>query len=401
MGQTDGPDPELRALLVEHLIAQTADGTAIRAALKALDGPRSDPRILDLAEAVRAADRPDLESLAHQLDRQLLRMAARARVLDATGRPWTPAMESELGQLHARPTAVPDPARGLEELEQMARMRRRVGTVTVDRVRAKKLPWALLGFPAPEPPRSDAADRFVAADDIVTRRSLISRVMALADDRVAHALQTLDPREVLPVALALTIRSGVEAPTPIAVIRSWRDAHDASRTRLASTAQRLREQYEPELAAICGELFPSVRHLLPEQLQRAEPEPAPSAPQSPPPPPAPPPAPTPAPAPVRPSEPPQPAKPSVWEEHIQPFLVENWHFAIGALMVVVGASLVAFFTWDRHWLVRYTVLPVLLGTFTATLAGLGGWLERRDDTLRGTAARACAVRPSGSCPSTS
>ena len=40
----------------------------------------------------------------------------------------------------------------------------------------------------------------------------------------------------------------------------------------------------------------------------------------------------------------------------------GWHFAIGALMVVVGASLVAFFTWDRHWLVRYTVLPVLLGS---------------------------------------
>ena len=55
---------------------------------------------------------------------------------------------------------------------------------------------------------------------------------------------------------------------------------------------------------------------------------------------------------------------------LRPFLLDNWHFAMGALMVVVGSSLFAYFTWNRHWLVRYTVLPVLLASFTATLAGL-------------------------------
>ncbi|MDH3591573.1 MAG: hypothetical protein OER88_06825, partial [Planctomycetota bacterium] len=90
--------------------------------------------------------------------------------------------------------------------------------------------------------------------------------------------------------------------------------------------------------------------------------------------------------PPKPTAPAPPPKPSIWREHLRPFLLENWYVATGALMVVVGASLLAYFTWDRHWLVRYTVLPVLLGGFTATLAWLGGWLERRDPTLTGTGA---------------
>ena len=47
------------------------------------------------------------------------------------------------------------------------------------------------------------------------------------------------------------------------------------------------------------------------------------------------------------------------------------------VMLVVGSSLVAYQNWDRHWLVRYTILPVLLGGLTAGLAWLGSWLERK------------------------
>ena len=66
-----------------------------------------------------------------------------------------------------------------------------------------------------------------------------------------------------------------------------------------------------------------------------------------------------------------PAKPSLWEQHIQPLFVENWYIVAGILMVILGSSLLAYYTWDKHWLVRYTIMPVLLGLFTWSLAGAG------------------------------
>ena len=90
--------------------------------------------------------------------------------------------------------------------------------------------------------------------------------------------------------------------------------------------------------------------------------------------------------PVAPDEPPPPEPPSFWREHVQGFLAENWYLAAGVVMVVVGASLLAYFTWDRHWLLRYTIMPGLLGLFTFALAGTARWLEVRDDSLRGTGA---------------
>lgn len=86
-----------------------------------------------------------------------------------------------------------------------------------------------------------------------------------------------------------------------------------------------------------------------------------------------------------PVEAPADAAPSLWDEHVLPFFAANWTMLTGIAMVVVGASLLAFYTWDKHWIVRYTVLPALLGGFTALLARVGGWLERRDAALKGTA----------------
>ncbi len=91
--------------------------------------------------------------------------------------------------------------------------------------------------------------------------------------------------------------------------------------------------------------------------------------------------PTPAPEPEKPAAPPEP---SLWEEHIQPFLTANWYILAGLLMVVAGASLLAYFTWDKSLLVRYLFLPVLLAAFTGGLAELGLRLTRRHPDLRAT-----------------
>jgi hypothetical protein len=93
----------------------------------------------------------------------------------------------------------------------------------------------------------------------------------------------------------------------------------------------------------------------------------------------------PAPLPERPMIPPKPREPTVWQKHIQPFLAENWYMVAGLVMVVIGASLLAYFTWDK-WLVRYTIMPVLLALLTSGLAGTGSWLESRAESLKGTAA---------------
>ncbi len=79
-----------------------------------------------------------------------------------------------------------------------------------------------------------------------------------------------------------------------------------------------------------------------------------------------------------------PAEPTVWESHIQPFLAANWYIIAGLLMVVAGASLLAYFTWDKSAFVRYLFLPVLLAAFTGGMAELGLRLFRRHEDLRVT-----------------
>ena len=69
--------------------------------------------------------------------------------------------------------------------------------------------------------------------------------------------------------------------------------------------------------------------------------------------------------------------PSLWVNHIQPFFAENWYMAAGIFMVIAGSSLLAFYTWDKHWMVPYTIMPLLLGFFTAGLAKTGSWVEKR------------------------
>ena len=90
--------------------------------------------------------------------------------------------------------------------------------------------------------------------------------------------------------------------------------------------------------------------------------------------------------PVQPATPAGPPPPSVWWDHVQPFFVENWYMVAGVLMVIAGSSLLAWYTWDKHWAVRYTIMPTLLAGFTWALGAMGSWVERQDEEFEGTAA---------------
>ncbi len=80
---------------------------------------------------------------------------------------------------------------------------------------------------------------------------------------------------------------------------------------------------------------------------------------------------------------PEPPRPSVWHDHIQPFIAENWYMVAGLAMVLVGASLLAYYTWDREWYWRYSVMPALLAMLTMALGRTGAWLEERSESARG------------------
>ncbi len=89
---------------------------------------------------------------------------------------------------------------------------------------------------------------------------------------------------------------------------------------------------------------------------------------------------------VTPAPPPSPPTPTIWQEHIQPFLTENWYMVAGVVMVVAGASLISVYFWDTQPVVKFTLMPALLAAFTFAVAMTGTWIERQDLKFRGTAA---------------
>lgn len=84
--------------------------------------------------------------------------------------------------------------------------------------------------------------------------------------------------------------------------------------------------------------------------------------------------------------PPPPPRPSMWDVHLRPFVAANWTLTAGVAMVLVGATLLGYYTWDKHWLLRYTIMPALFAAFTAALGAAAGWMERRDAAFKDTAA---------------
>ena len=78
-------------------------------------------------------------------------------------------------------------------------------------------------------------------------------------------------------------------------------------------------------------------------------------------------------------------EPSIWDDHMKPFLTEYWFLTVGVIMVIGGSSLVAYIMWDKHWLVRYTLMPTLLAGFTVGMGYLGGWVEKKGQEFTGLA----------------
>lgn len=79
---------------------------------------------------------------------------------------------------------------------------------------------------------------------------------------------------------------------------------------------------------------------------------------------------------------------------MQPFITANFWILAGLLILLLGASIVAYRTWNVAWWLRYAITPALLAGFTIALAETARWLESRADSLRGTGAvlRGAAVQ---------
>lgn len=82
---------------------------------------------------------------------------------------------------------------------------------------------------------------------------------------------------------------------------------------------------------------------------------------------------------------------SEWQQHVRSFINENVLLLFGGLSVIGGSAILAYFTWEKHWIWRFTVLPLTLALLTWFLAWAGRWLQRRDESLRGTAAVLCGL----------
>jgi hypothetical protein len=265
-------------------------------------------------------------------------------------------------------------------------------------------------------------DAFRAAADAGARRKLLDRVLCWPTVRAARVIPDLCTeswaQERAPLVLAL--RFGQRHGASWGHWRQWLD-----QARVASTQVRLplaareellclwysaRADRDPGVLAtlegLCRSRVPILSaevfvarwdDRLPADEKRqlvvapavvtAPPPAAPELPPAMPPPPMPSP-PMPPPPRGRPAAPPpsEPPGPSVWRDHVQGFLSENWYIVAGIAMVLVGSSLLAYFTWEEHWLLRYTIMPALLAAFTAALAGTAAWLEAKDRAFQGTGA---------------
>lgn len=86
---------------------------------------------------------------------------------------------------------------------------------------------------------------------------------------------------------------------------------------------------------------------------------------------------------------PEPPRPSVWHDQIQPFLAENRGMALGIMAgvvaVIIGASLFAYGLWDHAWYWKYLLLPPVLAGLTLLLSETGIRLARRFSDARGAA----------------
>ncbi len=83
---------------------------------------------------------------------------------------------------------------------------------------------------------------------------------------------------------------------------------------------------------------------------------------------------------------PKPAEPGLWDSHVRPFLIKNWSMVAGISMVIVGSSLLAYYTWDKKLVAAIHALLSLLGFFTMALAWGGNWIEKQGQRFKSNAA---------------
>jgi hypothetical protein len=343
---------------------------------------------------------------------------------------WGQSTLQDLLTEASKPTASnPDPGPALAALRELIERRRSIAFEPIDRALSRPDEPLAAGIDE-DLFLERAAQRLAQTAIPKDRRALLDRLCAWPNDRVAPVLAALDldDADAERVMLLLSLRFGhselvaweawrrwlksqvgmkalagegsrlIVRRRPLAMLYLWYSRQpDRDSEALATLERRVAATLEPvtmdafvdrwarsipteEWRALTGEDIPEVKEV-------AKPKPVPA--------PAPAPRPAPPPVEVKPVVvvPKPPPKPSVWDVHLKPFFLDNWYMVAGVMMVLVGSSLLAYYTWDKAPIVRYTVMPALLGAFTMTLAWMGGWIERKDQEFKATGAvlRAAAI----------
>ncbi len=420
---------ELLRALVQLTASGTLDPRATLPALSRLAGPPPD---LSAVQATLRAE-PGLQGLADQLHAARRKAALKAHQARAAGRSvpedakdllkdlpldaplgWA-TVDDAVPQLRAALTLLNDrcfvsskPApRTMETVDRRFReaARRIAETGVWSRSLLLELVDDLEKRGAPVGPIRQEIERRPPEEDGPDPATDLDRLLAWPTDRAATAiLSAVQDRAAEERAeLVLALRFGMPVHATWGAWRSWLETQarlaEQRRARLLAIARqkpslllRVAVEPDPALAAWCeatadpvpvdafverwarwipAEEWEAVTGRAPTVYEEPV-EPAPAAPL------------------IRPRytppEPPKPAGPTVWEAHLKPFFLENWYLVAGVLMFLVGSSVVAYYTWDKHWAIRYTLMPALLGFFTAMLAWAGAWIEKRDAQYKGTGA---------------
>ncbi len=427
----------LRELLVEHLAAGTLPSARVLGALEAVvpadpDTPPSLQLLLRALDQQPGGD-PALASLRHDVVTALRRAAQEAHALAAGNRPVPQRLRVTLEGFDPKPPAPwPGRAAALRELrpllrlmrdrdylvqqgDELARIRKHVSgryQEALEAARGWDIPWAQLGLP-PTPTAKDLAalaGEFEAASTSTAKQQILDRALAWPSDAAAPVVAALckEPWAQDRASIALALRFGQPMNQDWQGWRTWLNSWQRELFHDRHALGNVHETYAAELAALRHLLAGDADKGLAKKLEAACHEVAratdpggiarrfkaelsaqerlvltsagePSVEQ--------PPVPAKAPAKTKAKKPPhKPKAPAVWQDHLRPFFLDNWYIVTGILLLVVGSSLVAYQSWDRSWIVRYTILPVLLGGFTAGLAWLGSWLEQKDAQFKDTAA---------------
>ncbi len=71
-------------------------------------------------------------------------------------------------------------------------------------------------------------------------------------------------------------------------------------------------------------------------------------------------------------------QPSIWRDHIFPFVAQNLVFVIAPTIIFIGLLLLVFSLWDRAPYIRYGLTPFLVVSVSYALARIGLWLKGED-----------------------